>query len=35
MFISTLYPLEQGFPDWGTCIPSGTFAYLKGTFNID
>jgi len=21
---------EQGFPTWGTCIPGGTFAYLKG-----
>jgi len=22
--------LEQGFPAWGTCIPKGTFADLKG-----
>jgi len=22
--------VQQGFPNWGTCIPSGTFAYLKG-----
>ena len=21
--------LEQGFPNWGTCTPRGTFAYLK------
>jgi len=22
--------VEQGFPNLGTCTPSGTFAYLKG-----
>jgi len=22
--------LDQGFPNWGTCTPSGIFAYLKG-----
>jgi len=22
--------LDQGFPNWGTCTPRGTFAYLKG-----
>jgi len=21
--------IQQGFPNWGTCTPSGTFAYLK------
>jgi len=21
--------LDQGFPNWGTCTPRGTFAYLK------
>jgi len=21
--------LAQGFPNWGTCTPSGTFAYVK------
>jgi len=21
---------RQGFWDWGTCTPTGTFAYLKG-----
>jgi len=29
-----LVALEQGFPNWGTCTPSGTFAYLKGTFKV-
>jgi len=24
------YVLDQGFPNWGTCTPGGTFAYLKG-----
>jgi len=22
--------LQTGVPTWGTCAPSGTFAYLKG-----
>jgi len=22
--------INQGFPNWGTCTPRGTFAYLKG-----
>ena len=22
--------LDQGFPNWGTCIPRGTFRFLKG-----
>jgi len=22
--------LDQGFPNWGACTPSGTFAYRKG-----
>jgi len=25
-----IHGLEQGFPNWGTCTPRGTFAYLKG-----
>jgi len=25
-------PLQQGFANWGTCTPRGTFAYLKGYF---
>jgi len=23
------YSVAQGFPNWGTCTPGGTFAYLK------
>ena len=26
--------LTQGFPTWGTCIPRGAFACLKGTFEV-
>ena len=22
--------IEQGFPNWGTCTPRGTFRFLKG-----
>jgi len=29
-FIATGKDLWQGFPNWGTCTPGGTFAYLKG-----
>ena len=28
--LALLIGLEQGFPNWGTCTPSGTFAYVKG-----
>ena len=28
--LSEAYLLTQGFPNWGTCTASGTFAYLKG-----
>jgi len=26
--------VEQGFPNWGTCTPSGTFAHLKGYIEV-
>jgi len=29
-FSDTIVPSAQGFPNWGTCTPSGTFAYVKG-----
>ena len=32
-FSCSIY-LKQGFPTWGTCTPSGTFASLKGTFRV-
>jgi len=28
--LALLIGLEQVFPNWGTCTPSGTFAYVKG-----
>ena len=27
---SILYTLHQGFPNWGTCTPRGTFARFRG-----
>jgi len=31
-FLSEKYvdPLNHWFPNWGTCTPRGSFAYLKG-----
>jgi len=34
VFTPTCKALDQGFPNWGTCIPRGTFAYLKGRLSI-
>jgi len=28
--VMDLFSLKQGFPTWGTCIPSGTSAYMQG-----
>jgi len=28
--LNFLHCLEQGFPNWDACTPSGAFAYLKG-----
>jgi len=26
--------VDQGFPNWGTCTPRGTFAYPKGYIKV-
>jgi len=29
-YLQLIVTLEQGFPNWGTCTPRGTFTYPKG-----